>query len=39
MFNLFKKKEYMNWKDYSEKINFLANFSWQQDVRRQNIKR
>jgi len=38
MFNLFKKKEYMNWKDYSNHVCFIETFYWQQQVRKTNIK-
>ncbi len=37
MFN-FKKTEFMDWKDYKNKIDTLEVFWWQQSVRRQNLK-
>lgn len=36
--NLFKRKQYLGWNAYVNKINFIDDFYWQQSVRRQNIK-
>lgn len=34
----FLKREYMNWDDYKKKIDFLEDYNFQQNVRKQNIK-
>ncbi|HJO01711.1 MAG: hypothetical protein QF655_00370 [Candidatus Woesearchaeota archaeon] len=36
-FNIFKRN-FMEWKDYKKKIDFLENFYWQQSVRKQSIR-
>jgi hypothetical protein len=37
MFNFFRKN-FMDWEDYKEKIDFLDDFYWQQSVRKQSIR-
>ncbi len=37
MLRLFRK-DYMNWKDFKAKIDFLDTFLWQQAVRRESIR-
>ena len=34
----FKKRVFMSWNDYKEKIDFMDNFFWQQSVRRVNVR-
>jgi len=38
MFEIFKKNNFMEWKDYKNKIEFIEDFNWRQRVRRQNIQ-
>lgn len=37
MFQIFKRN-FLEWKDYKEKVDFLDIFYWQQKVRKENIK-
>lgn len=32
-------KEFVEWKDYKAKINFISDFNFQQDVREENVRR
>ena len=34
--NIFERREYMSWKEYYEKIRFMENFYWQQEVRQKS---
>ncbi|MCF7865904.1 hypothetical protein K9L67_04120 [Candidatus Woesearchaeota archaeon] len=36
--NLFDKKEYMAWQEYNEKMQFMENFYWQQNIRKKSLK-
>ena len=38
MFGLFKKKEFMNWQEYSNRINMIEDFCFSQRTRQDNIK-
>ncbi len=38
MIGLFRKKEYMEWKDYNQRIQMIDDFLWSQRVRRKNIQ-
>ena len=39
MLRLFRKREnYMRWKDFKARIDFLDTFLWQQDTRKNNLK-
>jgi hypothetical protein len=38
MFSFLKKRNYVDWPDYKERIDFLELFHWQQAVRKENIK-
>jgi len=33
-----KNREFMTWELYEEKIRFLDNFYWQQEIRRKSLK-
>jgi hypothetical protein len=33
-----RTRDYVEWNDYKNKIDFLDTFNWQQSVRKQNIK-
>ena len=32
------KKNFMDWNEYKDKIDFMDTFYWQQSVRRRNVK-
>jgi len=34
----FKKREYIDWQDYSRLVEFTSIFNWQQSVRKNNIR-
>ena len=36
--NLLRKREYLDWNAYAEKIDFLDNFYWQQRTRKQSVQ-
>tara|TARA_Y100000310_G_C20703539_1_gene832330 strand:+ start:4692 stop:4829 length:138 start_codon:yes stop_codon:yes gene_type:complete len=36
--DLFKKKLFMEWDDYMEKVKFIDEFLFQQKVRRDNVR-
>jgi len=35
---MFRKRKYLSWDNYKDKIDFIDMFYWQQDVRRQNLR-
>jgi hypothetical protein len=35
---LFFKKNFIEWKDYKKKIDFIENFYWQQSVRKESLR-
>lgn len=35
---MFRKKKYLDWKTYKNRIDFLDVFYWQQEVRKENLK-
>ncbi len=37
MFNFFKKN-FIEWKDYKSRIDFIEDFYWQQSVRKESIR-
>jgi len=36
--NFFEKREYISWQTYYEKMRFMENFYWQQNVRKKSVK-
>ena len=31
-------KQYMSWSEYQDKVEFMSQLKWQQDVRKQSVK-
>jgi len=38
MFGFFNRREFIDWPAYKEKVDFIDEFSFQQDVRLQSIR-
>lgn len=36
--NMFDKREFMSWQEYHEKMMFMENFYWQQNVREKSAR-